>query len=143
MNGIINRLEKASVQKYELSYEDFTYSNTFNSTSDVGYYESRLDDYGVYAELLSATCTNTVNVYTGYFCLLGTKSGSPTYPTFVISSLRFDYLSTFPVTVNMKIRVYFRKNNSPVTEVASYKAGGGTGVSSCVCYFDNNHFTRI
>lgn len=143
MNGIINHLGKTSVQKYELSYKDFTYSKTFNSTSDTGYYESKLDEYGVYAELLSATCTNTFNVYSGYFCLLGNTAGYPSYPRLKISALQFNYQSTFPITVNIKIRVYFRKNNSPVTEIAAYEASGGTGVSSCACYFKNDYFTRV
>lgn len=122
MNGIINHLEEENPQKNKLTYKDYTLGGTYTGVwqgNPVLSYD--IDKNSVYAELLEATCTNTLvldrNNYNRIY-LAGLSSGYPTYPK-VGMNIAFDDSSAFPNTITVKVRVYFHDNNDCVTSADS------------------------
>ncbi len=122
MNGIINHLGEDSPQKNKLTYKDYTLGGTYTSSWQGNPVLSRNIDYNsVYAELLEATCTNTLVLDRSNYnriYLSGLTSAYPTYPT-VGMNIAFDDSSAFPNTLTVKVRVYFYENNACVTSVDS------------------------
>lgn len=123
MNSIINHLGEDSPQKNKLTYKDYTLGGTYTSSwqSADAVLSYNIDYNSVYAELLEATCTNTLvldqNNYNRIY-LSGLTSSYPTYPT-VGMNIAFDDSSAFPNTLTVIVRVYFHENNACVTSADS------------------------
>ena len=145
MNGIINHLGEDNPQKNKLTYKDYTLGGTYTSSWQGNPVLSHVIDYNsVYAELLEATCTNTLvldqNNYNRIY-LAGLSSSYPTYPS-VGMNIALDNSSAFPNTITVKVRVYFHDNNDCVTS-----ADSGYSVYKHVAYtigfLTEANFTRI
>lgn len=145
MNSIINHLGEESPQKNKLTYKDYTLGGTYTSAWQGNPVLSYNIDYNsVYAELLEATCTNTLVLDRSNYnriYLAGLSSGYPTYPS-VGMNIAFDDSSAFPNTITVKVRVYFHDNNDCVTSVDSgysvYKH-----VAYTIGFLSEANFTRI
>lgn len=145
MNSIINHLGEESPQKNKLTYKDYTLGGTYTSSWQGDLVLSHVIDYNsVYAELLEATCTNTLvldhNNYNRIY-LAGLSSSYPNYPS-VGMNIAFDDSSAFPNTITVKVRVYFHGDNACVTS-----ADSGYSVYKHVAYtigfLSEAKFTRI
>lgn len=145
MNGIINHLGEENPQKNKLTYKDYTLGGIYTSSWQGNPVLSHKIDYkSVYAELLEATCTNTLvldrSKYNRIY-LAGLSSSYPSYPS-VGMNIAFDDSSAFPNTITVKVRVYFHDNNDCVTS-----ADSGYSVYEHVAYtigfLSDKDFTRI
>jgi hypothetical protein len=111
MNSIINHLGEENPQKNKLIYEDYTFSVTFSRGGSWSNKKS-VRRSAVYAELLSATCTNTLtigdtNIYNDYIYLSGFDDSSNTYPVVGVQLGNFYSPTSYPNTLTITIRVYF------------------------------------
>lgn len=109
MNSIINHLGTVNPQQHELTYKDYTFTKTYTSSFESDTFVQNIDVNSVYAELVSATCTNTVVLYASYanrIFLHGYTAASPSYPQVGVT-YSFMTGTVYPVTVTFVIRVYF------------------------------------
>ena len=146
MNSIINHLGESSPQKNKLTYKDYTLGGTYTSSwqSTDAVLVQAIDRLSVYAELLEATCTNTLVLDQSHYnriFLSGLTSGYPTYPN-VGMSITFDDSSAFPNTLTVKVRVYFHENNACVTSADNAYSVYGH-VAYTIGYLSTENFTRI
>lgn len=149
MNSIINHLGEESPQKNKLIHEDYTFSATFSqngSRSD----KKSVRRSAVYAELLSATCTNTLtigdtNIYNDYIYLSGFDDSSNTYPVVGVQLGNFYSPTSYPNTLTITIRVYFTEKYYENTCVTYPFLGYNIydRIPYNVGYLKDKDFTRI
>lgn len=149
MNSIINHLGEESPQKNKLIYEDYTFSMTF-SQNDLRSGKKSVRRSAVYAELLNATCTNTLtigntNIYNDYIYLSGSENSSNTYPVVGIQLGNFNEPTSYPNTITITIRVYFSEKHYENTCVTYPFLGYNISdrIPYNVGYLKDKDFTRI
>lgn len=149
MNSIINHLGEENPQKNKLIHEDYTFSVTFNQNGSWGNKKS-VGRSAVYAELLSATCTNTLtigdtNIYNDYIYLSGFDNSSNTYPVIGVRLGNFHSPTSYPNTLTITIRVYFSEKYYENTCVTYPYLGYNIydKIPYNVGYLKDKDFTRI
>lgn len=149
MNSIINHLGEESLQKNKLIYEDYTFSMTF-SQNGLRSDKKSVRRSAVYAELLSATCTNTLtigdtNIYNDYIYLSGFDDSSNTYPVIGVQLGNFYSPTSYPNTLTITIRVYFSEKYYENTCVTYPYLGYNIydKIPYNVGYLKDKDFTRI
>lgn len=149
MNSIINHLGEENPQKNKLIHEDYTFSVTFSQGGSWSNKKS-VRRSAVYAELLSATCTNTLtigdtNIYNDYIYLSGFDDSSNTYPVVGVQLGNFYSPTSYPNTLTITIRVYFTEKYYENTCVTYPYLGYNIydKIPYNVGYLKDKDFTRI
>lgn len=150
MNGIINHLGEENPQKNKLVYEDYTFIRNVSQNYEANVSSKSIRRSAVYAELLTATCTNTLtigdtNIYNNYIFLSGFDNSSNTYPTVGIKLGSFNEPTSYPNTITITIRVYFTEKYYENTCVTYPFLGYNIydRIPYNVGYLKDKDFTRI